>query len=266
MQRRTFLRNSIGLAALGAAGLPSSLTAAGVMGRRGKREFYELRVYRLAAGGSAQPVHSFLHASIPALNKLGASQVGVFTEIEPKNPESVFVLASYPSLEAYGRTAEWLRTNKDVQEKAGGYLQTTKDKPGFDRIDSWLLLAFAGMPRMEIPSFSRDKKSRLFELRTYESYSEVKAARKIDMFNDGEIQIMRDVGLSPIFYGEALIGPNLPHLTYMTSGEDEQSHKKHWDAFGKHPLWDKMKNDPKYADTVSKITKWMLKPTEYSQI
>ena len=77
---------------------------------------------------------------------------------------------------------------------------------------------------------------------------------------------MCEVGLAPVFFGAGLVGPNLPHLTYMTSGASEEAHKQHWDAFGKHPKWDQMKNDPKYADTVSKITKWMLYPTEYSQI
>jgi hypothetical protein len=52
----------------------------------------------------------------------------------------------------------------------------------------------------------------------------------------------------------------------MLSAEDQEAHKKHWDAFGKHPTWNKMKNDPQYADTVSKIVNRFLVPTSYSQI
>ena len=33
-----------------------------------------------------------------------------------------------------------------------------------------------------------------------------------------------------------------------------------------HPEWDRMKKMPKYKDTVSKITKVYLVPTDYSQI
>jgi hypothetical protein len=62
-----------------------------------------------------------------------------------------------------------------------------------------------------------------FEVRTYESYSEAKAQKKVDMFNNGEIEIMRDVQLGPIFFGQALIGSNLPHITYMLSGGDSRS-------------------------------------------
>jgi hypothetical protein len=122
------------------------------------------------------------------------------------------------------------------------------------------------MPKIEQPSYSREKKARMFELRTYESHSEVKALKKVEMFNSGEIETMREVGLGPIFYGQALIGADLPHLTYMLSAEDQEAHKKHWDAFGKHPVWNKLKNDPQYADTVSKIVNRFLVPTAYSQI
>jgi hypothetical protein len=264
MKRRTFLKNSIGMAALAAGTLP--LAAGAAFGGKTRQEYYELRAYRLGAGKAADRVHEYLSAGIPILNKLGCKPIGVFTEMEPKGPESVFVLLTYPTLEVYGRAVQWLKTNDELWRTAKNYADASKDNPAFERIDSWLMLAFAGMPKMELPAFSKEKKPRMFELRTYESHSEAKAARKVEMFNDGEIDVMREVGLNPVFYGEALIGPNLPHLTYMISAEDEKSHKAHWEAFGKHATWDRMKNDPKYADTVSKITKWLLKPADYSQI
>src|SRR5207244_11692593 len=139
-------------------------------------------------------------------------------------------------------------------------------KPGFERIDSWFLLAFSGMPKIEQPPYSREKKARIFELRTYESHSEIKALKKVAMFNSGEIDVMREVGLAPVLYGQALIGRDLPHLTYMLSAEDREAHKNHWGAFGKHPTWKKMDADPQYKDTVSKITSRFLAPTSYSQI
>jgi hypothetical protein len=77
---------------------------------------------------------------------------------------------------------------------------------------------------------------------------------------------MRDVGLGPIFYGQALAGSNLPHLTYMLSGETRDAHKEHFGAFGKDPRWKKISTDPQFADTVSKITSKFLQPTAFSQI
>jgi hypothetical protein len=218
-------------------------------------------------GADAAPLHEyFKKAAIPALEKLGAGPIGVFTETEQKDPATIFVLIPYPSLQVFLQGTQWLQQDPSAVKLAPAYLDAPKDKPPFDRVDIWLLRAFAGMPKVELPDYSKQKRERMFELRTYESYSELKAARKVEMFDDGEIDIMRDTGLAPVFYGEALAGSNLPHLTYMTSAENEEAHKKHWDAFVKHPKWDQMKNDPKYADTVSKITKWFLKPADYSQI
>src|SRR5205807_1593371 len=120
------------------------------------------------------------------------------------------------------------------REVAREYLNASKDHPAYARIDSWLHMAFAGMPKLELPRLSREKEKRIFEMRTYESHSELKALKKIQMFNSGEIEVMREVKLNPVFYGQALVGRDLPHLTYMLCGEDKEAHKQHFGAFGKH--------------------------------
>ena len=176
------------------------------------------------------------------------------------------MLRTFPSLEVFAAASARLSADPEYQKAGAEYLSSPKTNPAFERIDSWLMLAFAGMPKLELPAYCKEKKPRMFELRTYESHSEVKALKKVEMFNAGEIDLMREVGLGPIFYGQALIGSNLPHLTYMVSAENQEAHKKHWDAFGAHPTWDKLKNDPQYADTVSKIYNRFLVPTPYSQI
>lgn len=233
----------------------------------GPQEFYELRVYRLTPGSDASLLHGYLEkAAIPALNRLGVKPVGVFTEPEPKGPPSVYVLIPYESVETAARVVSELRSDSDHERAGAAYLQTSKDKPAFARIDSWFLQAFAGIPKIELSPLSREKKTRIFELRTYESYSEIKAQKKVDMFNDGEIEVMRETGLAPVFFGQALIGSGLPHLTYMLSGESREAHKQHFDTFAKHPTWKKMAADPQYADTVSKISSHILEPAPYSQI
>ena len=86
------------------------------------------------------------------------------------------------------------------------------------------------------------------------------------MFDAGEIALMQELSLSPVFYGQALVGRDLPHLTYMLCSPDRATHKKNWTAFTVHPVWVKLKADPQYADTVSKVTSRFLVPTAYSQI
>ena len=268
MKRRDFLKTSLAastIVGLGSSAERTSLAASAQPAA--KQEYYELRVYRLKAGASSDLIDAYLEkAAIPALNRLGIKPVGVFKEIDPKEALSVFVLIPFASPDALAETAARVGTDPEYVQAAGAYLQTPKANPAYERIDSWLMRAFAGQPKIALPAYSTAKQARMFELRTYESHNEAKALKKVEMFNSGEIETMHEVGLAPIFYGQALVGPNLPHLTYMTSGADQKVHQSHWDAFGKHPTWVKLKDDPQYADTVSKITKWFLAPTAYSQI
>jgi hypothetical protein len=266
MKRREFLKTSV--AASAAAISHSAISARGADQPGGAgREVYELRAYRLKEGANHDLLDAYLEkAFVPGLNRLGVKSVGVFAEQEPKDGEKVWVLVPYASMESFSATGTKLAKDEAYLKAGAGYLTSPKEKPGFDRIDSWLLLAFSGLPKIELPAYSRERKPRIFELRTYESHSEAKALRKIEMFNSGEIEVMREVGLGPVFYGQALIGRDLPHLTYMLSAEDREAHKKHWGGFGAHPTWKKMKDDPQYADTVSKITSRFLAPASYSQI
>lgn len=262
--RRTFIKSSLAVSA--AAVLPATALSAAASSP-GKREYYELRAYRMKPGASEAPLHAYLEkAFIPACNRQGSSHIGVFTENAPKDIPAVWVLIPHATLNGLVATQSLLETDPVLKQAGAAYLLTLKATPAFDRIDSWLLHAFTGMPVMELPAYSKARQPRLFELRMYESYSEVKALKKIAMFNDGEIDVMRDVGLAPVFFGQALTGPNLPHLTYLTSASDPDAHKRHWDAFKVHPTWEKLKNDPQYADTVSKNTARILNPTAYSQI
>lgn len=275
MKRREFVKTSLAVSTLAGLGT-ASLAAAAERGRGGKEEYYELRVYRLKSGAKPGLLDAYLEqAAIPGWNRLGIKPVGVFAQqertgapaaSEVRDASSVLVLIPYPSIELFATADARLDADKEYHRAGADYLQLPKTNPGFERIDSWLMRAFAGMPKIELPPYCREKKPRLFEMRTYESYSEVKALKKVEMFNSGEIETMREVGLAPIFYGQALIGANLPHLTYMLSAENDEAHKKHWDGFRDHPVWKKLKDDPQYADTVSKIANRFLVPKAYSQI
>jgi hypothetical protein len=264
--RRAFL--SLILAALaGAAVGPGNLSGAGAPSGPG-REYYELRAYRLNAEA---PDHALLDtylakALLPALNRHGIKAVGVFTEPEAKDGPAVWVLIPHATLESVARVAA-LTADPAVLAAAGEYLTTpTKNTPAFSRLDSWLLLAFAGMTQHEIPGLAREGKSRIYELRVYESYSEAKGRKKVDMFNAGEIELFRDVGFATVFFGEAIAGDDLPHLAYMLCSPDRATHDAGWKAFFAHPTWLKLKNDPQYADTVSKVVSRFFVPTTYSQM
>lgn len=265
--RRTFVKTSLALSAAALSGAPSAARAADAPGAP-SGEYLELRAYRLRPGAPRALLDAYLEkALLPALNARGAAAVGVFSEPEAKDGAAVWVLIPHASLGAAAAADASLNADPEVQAAGAAYLSSpTKDAPAFDRIDSWLFLPFAGLPRLAVPALAKGNRPRIFELRTYESFSELKALKKVAMFNAGEIGLMQELNLSPVFYGQALLGRDLPQLTYMLCSPDMDTHKRNWAAFGAHPVWVALKNDPQYADTVSKITSRFLVPAPYSQI
>jgi len=280
LPRRDFLKAS--LAATATAALGPKLMADDGSDSTG-REYYELRCYRLQAGprlkADANPalLDAYLEgALLPALAHLGLRNIGVFTELDvnqeavtstPKPNSPVWVLIPHPSLNSYVAATAALRFNPPYPPGTADYFNTPKAAPAFERIDSWLLLAFASMPQLELPAFSRNRvPARVFEMRDYESHSELKALNKMAMFDEGETQLMRDLGMNPVCFGQALAGPDLPHLRYFTSGPDLATHLAGWKKFGPEPRWQQMRTDPRYADNTSKNTARFLTPKPYSQI
>ena len=109
---------------------------------------------------------------------------------------------------------------------------------------------------------------RVFEVRNYHSPTVKAGQKKIEMFNNGEIDIMRRVGMGPVVYGEHLTGPDMPNLTYILSSPSMRERGKAWGRFGKDPAWKEISSKPEYANSaiLSGIESFYIEPTEYSQI
>lgn len=263
--RRQFLAGSLAAAAFGTR--PAADALAQDQAHAHAQEFYELRHYAIENGKKQAIVSGYLeNALLPALGRMGIDRVGVFASLDEPDDHSLWVLIPYKRLEQFGSLNATLADDGAYQKAAQELFSQPVKDPAYQRINSRFMKAFAGMPVIEMPEQTADKQPRIFELRTYESHNEDTAARKVEMFNKGEIDVMRDVKMAPVFYGEMLIGDDVPNLTYMLSASDMDAHKKHWDAFRVHPEWIRMKAIPRYKGTVSKITNWFLEPTEYSQI
>lgn len=264
INRRNFLKTSAALAVV--AGTKNTVRAEGDTFRT-KQEYYEIRIYKTKDANKKKMLDRYLEkALIPALGRMNIKRIGVFTNMDKPEDHSIYVIIPYSTLEIFAAVNPKLLVDKEYLLAAKEHFAALQDDPAFTRIHSKFYKAFAGMPVIEIPRQTADNKPRLFELRIYESHTEEKAALKVDMFNSGEIQVMRDTELAPVFFGEALIGDDLPNLTYMLSAPDREAHKAHWVKFGGHPEWHRMKKMPKYRDTVSNIANFFLIPTIYSQI
>jgi hypothetical protein len=265
MKRRDFIKTTLAATSLAGIGPMALKTAAAQPGAA--QEYLEWRIYELKSSAQKGRVDDYLkNAYIPALNRLGCKPVGAFTVKDATEITVLHVLIPYPSQAVFGGVGTALARDEGYQTAGGAYLHAPKSDPAYARMESSLMLAFAGMPKIELQPFSTEKKPRMFELRIYEAHSEFKCQKKVEMFNKGEMQVMRDTGLGPVFYGHTLIGAKSPNMTYMLSAENKEEHDKHWKAFGAHPEWQRLQKLPEYADTVSHITNIFLVPTEYSQI
>jgi hypothetical protein len=259
MKRRQFLTTSLAA---------SGLAAGQQLGAKG-RDYYALRRYHLQSGPQEKLADSyFREALVPALNRLGIKPVGVFSvDIGPDSP-SFYVLMPGTSVEALV-TADFRLEHDDAYLKAGApFLNAPAKQPAYVRMESSLMLAFEGMPKLTLPLGSAEHRARVFELRTYESPTHQDHKRKVEMFNNGEFDIFQKAGFWQIFYGDTLLGPRMPNLTYMIGFADLAERDKLWKAFLSAPEWRKLSSSPRYAseEIVSSITNVILSPAEYSQI
>lgn len=261
MKRRTFIHTAVAAGSFAAA--PRFAGAEEPAGK--SREFFELREYILKPGDKSRVLHSYFEkALIPTLNRLGIKQVGVMTDIAETSPYTVTLLIPYQSLEQLAGVNSKLTGDDEYLKSAAEYLAAPATDPVYARIESSLLAGIEGMPRLEAPP----KKSRLFNLRIYESHNEAAGKKKIEMFNTGELAIFRRVGLTPVLFGEAILGTRLPNLTYLLVFDDDKARMDAWNRFRADPEWQKLRAIPEYEDKriVSRITNKLLTPAEYSQI
>ena len=86
------------------------------------------------------------------------------------------------------------------------------------------------------------------------------------MFNKGEFPVFGRAGMPGVFFGSALVGANLPQLTYMIVHEDPEEVKKHWSAFFADPGWKELSGNPSYKDNVSKVIGLFVRPGAGSQL
>ena len=242
-------------------------TTAGGGGK--EREYYELRRYHLQNGPQRKLADDFFqNALIPGLNRLGIKPVGVFSvDIGPESP-SFYVLMPSVSIETLAMADFRLDHDTEYTKAGADFLSAPAKQPAYVRMESSLMLAFEGKPRLVVPPATADHRSRVFELRTYESPSDQDHKRKVEMFNSGEFEVFEKAGFWPVFYGDTIIGARMPNLTYMLGFPDLTERARLWKAFGSAPEWKKLTASPRYnfEEIVSSITNVILSPTPYSQI
>jgi hypothetical protein len=253
------LATTAGAAAMTAAAQPPTATKTG---------FLELRRYQMRNSKSNQVTRTTDFVSqvyVPAARRAGIGPIGVFSAVIAPESPFLLVVSSYPSLAGMQTSMEKLARDPEYVKGLAEF-DANPDLP-YIRIENTLLRCFDTFPSVE-KGKAPATGTRVFELRTYESDNETTVKRKIKMFGDGELAIFRRCGLQPVFFGEALTGPNLPRITYMVGYENMADREKAWAAFGSDPEWQKLKATPGLSDPdiVSNISNAILRPAAGSEI
>ena len=237
------------------------------LSQSGPRQYIELRRYHLLPGTKQRAFSAFVgEVAIPAMNRAGVGKVGAFTVVYGENEPSLLVVLSHQTLDSIVSLRDRLAADAVYARAGAAILDTPMSDPAFVRVESTLLRAFEAMPTLEPSAGAAAATSRIFELRTYESHSDRAALNKLKMFNAGEVPIFRRAGLTPVFFGETVVGAKMPSLIYMLTFSNIAARDAAWAAFGKDPEWKTLSADPQYRDNVSAISDIILQPTAYSQI
>lgn len=259
MNRRNFLSTSLAF---------GSMAAVPAFGQPDGQSYYEfIRYEALNRPKLAQLEKYWEKAAIPAFNRLGLDQIGVFKSMYGTHGLDLYVLIPHKDLQSFTNAWDKIYQDRTFQESGKEFINTTINDPLYYRFETSLLHAFSHMPVPEIPEHIKNNNNRIFEMRIYESYNRDKAKLKIEMFNEGgEIALFRETGLHPVLFAETLAGPKMPNLVYILGFENIAERDKNWNTFASSDGWQKMKANPRYADTVSSVTDIILKPSSCSQI
>lgn len=265
MERRQFIAASVAASALAVAGDVGAQASPAPAGR----EYYQLRRYGLQSGPQTKLTESYFgDALIPALTRMGIGPVGAFrVDFGPETPV-FYLLIPGASVQSLAELDLHLVEDAAFMKAAEPFWSATAAAPAFQRIESSLLAAFVGWPKLTPPASAATKGKRIFQLRTYESPSNGDHVRKVEMFHSGEFEIFLKAGFHPVFFGDTLIGSRTPNLTYMVSFADQAELEAKWDLFRDDPNWKKLSSTPRFASDqiVTNITNLILSPLGCSQI
>jgi hypothetical protein len=233
-----------------------------------KREYYQLKTYTVNNEIQEQLVDTYLKkAFLPSLKRYGINSVGVFKLHNDTfvKADKIYVLIPFASLLQFETLEDFLLKDKAHLSDGETYLHAAHDKAPYERINSILMRAFTGMPKMTPPKGEGPRAKRVYELRSYESPTEVTYKNKVHMFNQGgEVALFDSQGFNAVFYAEVISGDAMPNLMYMTTFSNMDNRDELWKGFFSSDKWKALKKDEYYKNNMKKADIMLLYPTEYS--
>jgi hypothetical protein len=231
-------------------------------------EIYDLRVYHYSTIEQEKRILTFLEtAMLPALHKLGIRDVGVFESLsnDTVTDKQIYLLLPWTSHAQKFDVEQKLGADPTFISEGADYVETSYDKPVYNRMEVIQLKAFHLAPKLQRPALTGPRDQRVYELRSYESASEKIYRNKVQMFNEGgEIALFKRLKFNAVFYGDVISGSRMPNLMYMTSFENMADRDAHWKTFVDDAEWKTLSSKPEYQHNVSKMNIYFLRPLEFS--
>jgi len=250
-------RNLIAATAAAAAGMRAAEPA--------QRSLFEVRTIRLRNGteNQRQRAVAFLQTYSSSIKQAGAGPVAAFSCSLGEDTPYLFLMTSfkgYADMEAC--QAKLLANSEYTQARTNWYGNT----PPYERVEIRLLRGFPGFPVMTPPPTEGRTRPRIFELRTYELENFTHLERKVRMFDEGETAIFVRAKMLPVFFGETVVGPDMPSLMYMLGFDDMAARESCWREAGGDPAWKTL--GAKYSDvaTVPNLSFAFLSPLAFSDV
>jgi hypothetical protein len=250
------------------AALSSVIMLLSWQAKKKNQEFFQLTVYHFSTSVQEKRLDNyFQNALLPALHREGIKNIAVLKAWanDTAADKVVYVFIPLHSLDAMVKNNDGLKKDQVYNTAASDYLDADPKYPVYARMETIVLRAFPLAPQMQLPSLQSSKRSRVYELRSYESATEKKFENKVKMFNEGnEIALFKRLNFNAIFYGEVIAGSKMPNLMYMTSFENRQDRDAHWKTFNSDSAWKELSGLPEYQNNVSHIDISFLYPADYS--
>lgn len=231
-------------------------------------ELIQIIVYHFATDTQVIQTENYLkEAYLPALHQQKIDRIGVFKPLDFAQDKRLYVLIPYTSFNHFTKVSKQIELDKNYLVAGDKYINALHNEAPYIRKESVFLNGFSSSPTLKKPNINSSVNDKVYELRSYESATEMLHQKKVKMFNEGgETEIFTRLKFNPIFYGSVVAGSKMPNLMYLTSFENMEERKAHWAAFSADDTWKKLSALPEYKNTVSKNETIFLRSTEYSDL
>lgn len=184
-------------------------------------EHYQLKIYSFETNTQMVDTDNYLKNNlIPVLKESGIELIGVFKprKKEASEPHSTYVLIPFNSLREFTLLNNtYVEERRNIHNKVS-YLNTSKTKTPFDKIESVLIKADLQLPLTKNHEGSYKKEDRVYELITYKATEQNLLEKdKNGIVANQKSKLRNNQSLNEIFYGEVLSDQVAENLVYMTS-------------------------------------------------